>query len=51
LSDVEIEERIIKGKDGASDEALRTIKIKAHSKLDALEKLARTCGCSLTRLK
>jgi hypothetical protein len=41
LSEVQIEERTIKGKDGAPDEVLRTIKIKAHSKLDALEKLGK----------
>jgi hypothetical protein len=36
-----MEERTIKGRDGAPDEVLRTIKIKAHSKLDALEKLGK----------
>jgi phage terminase small subunit len=41
LSEVQIEERTIKGKDGAPDEVLRSIKIKAHSKLDALEKLGK----------
>jgi hypothetical protein len=41
LSEVQIEERIVNGKDGAPDEVLRTIKIKTHSKLDALEKLGK----------
>ncbi|WP_404289683.1 terminase small subunit [Microvirga sp. RSM25] len=41
LSEVQIEERTIKGRDGTPDEVLRTIKIKAHSKLDALEKLGK----------
>jgi phage terminase small subunit len=41
LSEVQIEERTVKGKEGAPDEVVRTIKIKAHSKLDALEKLGK----------
>lgn len=41
LSEVQIEERTIKGKDGAPDEVLRTVKIKTHSKLDALDKLGK----------
>jgi hypothetical protein len=41
LSEIQIEERTIKGKDGAADEVQRTIKIKAHSKLDALGKLGK----------
>lgn len=41
LSEVTIEERTIKGRDGDLDEVVRTLKIKAHSKLDALEKLGR----------
>jgi hypothetical protein len=41
LSEVQIEERTIKCKVGAPDKVLRTIKIKAHSKLDALEKLGK----------
>ncbi|MGF9763929.1 hypothetical protein AAII07_53335 [Microvirga sp. 0TCS3.31] len=39
LSEIQIEERTIKGRDGEPDTIARTIKIKAHSKLDALEKL------------
>jgi phage terminase small subunit len=41
LSEVQIEERTIKGRDGEPDTVARTIKIKAHSKLDALEKLGK----------
>jgi hypothetical protein len=41
LSEVQIEERAIKGRDGEPDTTVRTIKIKAHSKLDALDKLGR----------
>jgi phage terminase small subunit len=41
LSEVQIEERIIKGKDGGPDEVVRTIKVRAYSKLDALEKLGK----------
>lgn len=41
LSEIQIEERAIKGRDGESDTIARTIKIKAHSKLDALEKLGK----------
>jgi hypothetical protein len=41
LSEIQIEERTIKGRDGEPDTISRTIKIKAHSKLDALEKLGK----------
>lgn len=41
LSEIQIEERTIKGRDGEPDTTARTIKIKAHSKLDALEKLGK----------
>jgi phage terminase small subunit len=41
LAEVNIEERTIKGRDGEPDTTARTIKIKAHSKLDALEKLGK----------
>jgi phage terminase small subunit len=41
LSEIQIEERTIKGRDGEPDTVARTIKIKAHSKLDALEKLGK----------
>jgi hypothetical protein len=41
LSEIQIEERTIKGRDGEPDTIARTIKIKAHSKLDALEKLGK----------
>jgi phage terminase small subunit len=41
LSEVQIEERTIKGREGEPDTTVRTIKVKAHSKLDALEKLGK----------
>jgi hypothetical protein len=41
LSEIQIEERIIKGRGGEPDTIARTIKIKAHSKLEALEKLGK----------
>jgi phage terminase small subunit len=41
LSEIQIEERTIKGRDGEPDTVVRTIKIKAHSKLEALEKLGK----------
>ena len=41
LSEIQIEERIIKGRDGEPDTVARTIKVKSHSKLDALEKLGK----------
>jgi phage terminase small subunit len=41
LGEIQIEERTIKGRDGEPDTTARTIKIKAHSKLDALEKLGK----------
>ena len=41
LAEVQIEERTVRGKDDAPDEVQRTIKIRAHSKLDALEKLGK----------
>jgi hypothetical protein len=41
LAEIQIEERIIKGRDGEPDTTARTIKVKAHSKLDALEKLGK----------
>jgi phage terminase small subunit len=41
LSEIQIEERTIKGKDGEPDTIARTIKVKAHSKLEALEKLGK----------
>jgi phage terminase small subunit len=41
LSEIQIEERTIRGRDGEPDTIARTIKIKAHSKLDALEKLGK----------
>jgi phage terminase small subunit len=41
LGEVQIEERTIKGRDGEPDTTARTIKIKALSKLDALEKLGK----------
>ena len=36
-----MEERTIKGRDGEPDTIARTIKVKSHSKLDALEKLGK----------
>jgi hypothetical protein len=41
LAEVQIEERIVKGRDSEPDTIARTIKVKAHSKLDALDKLGR----------
>ncbi len=41
LSEVQIEERTIKGRDGEPDTIARTIKVKAHGKLEALEKLGK----------
>jgi phage terminase small subunit len=41
LGEIQIEERTIKGRDGEPDTTARTIKIKALSKLDALEKLGK----------
>jgi phage terminase small subunit len=41
LAEVQIEERTVKGREGEPDTTVRTIKIKAHSKLDALEKLGK----------
>jgi phage terminase small subunit len=41
LGEIQIEERTIKGQDGEPDAVARTIKVKAHSKLDALEKLGK----------
>jgi hypothetical protein len=41
LAEIQIEERIIKGRDGEPDTAARTIKVRTHSKLDALEKLGK----------
>jgi phage terminase small subunit len=41
LSEIQIEERTIKGRDGEPDTIARTIKVKAHSKLDALEKIGK----------
>jgi phage terminase small subunit len=41
LGEIQIEERTIKGRDGEPDTTARTIKVKALSKLDALEKLGK----------
>jgi phage terminase small subunit len=41
LSEIQIEERTIKGRDGEPDTTARTIKIRALNKLDALEKLGK----------
>jgi phage terminase small subunit len=51
LSEVQIEERTVKGKDDEPDTTIRTIKIKAHSKLDALEKLGKNLKLFSDRLE
>jgi hypothetical protein len=51
LAEVQIEERIVKGRDSEPDTIARTIKVKAHSKLDALDKLGRNLRLFTNKLE